>query len=254
MRKIIKLFESGNVLVCGLRGTGKDVLMGNVINRRCKPYVSNLDYSSGQWFTHIDFNAIDLGGNTYKDMISGDVKFYEYPYELGSDIYISDAGVYFPSQYCNELNKAYPNFPFYFALSRQVSHNNVHVNVQNLNRCWDKIREQSDIYIRCRYCYVFFGFVFQGITIYDKYESCLQRCKPCRVSLPLFPSKEQRLQFKMYIDNFENQHGKIKNRFLVYRNKSLHDTFYFEKLFKGGKKNENEKISFVSGLNRNDYH
>ena len=33
-KKIIKLFEDQNVCVCGLRGTGKDLLMSNVVIRR----------------------------------------------------------------------------------------------------------------------------------------------------------------------------------------------------------------------------
>ena len=43
-RKIVKMFKKGNVCITGLRGTGKDVLMGNVINRVKYPYISNLDY------------------------------------------------------------------------------------------------------------------------------------------------------------------------------------------------------------------
>ena len=44
MRKIVKLFEQGNVCVVGLRGCGKDMLFANVIARRRQPYVSNTDY------------------------------------------------------------------------------------------------------------------------------------------------------------------------------------------------------------------
>lgn len=238
MRKIIKLFESGNVSVCGLRGTGKDLLFGNVIARRKKPYVSNLNYTNDINFNFLDFNLLDCGKNTYDNLIRGDILFYEYPYPLGSDIYVSDVGIYLPAQYCNELNKKYPFLATYAGLSRQLSHNNFHTNTQALNRCYDKLREQSEIYILCRKCFYLFGLVVQLVTIYDKYDSCVARVKPCRVSLPLFPSKEQRLQYAMYKDNFFNSHGEIKNRLLIYFNKSHHDTYYFEKLFKGGKKNE----------------
>ena len=44
LRKIIKMFESGCVSVSGMMGTGKDLLMGNVIMRRKRPYVSNMNY------------------------------------------------------------------------------------------------------------------------------------------------------------------------------------------------------------------
>ena len=31
-----------------------------------------------------------------------------HPYPDGTDIYLSDAGIYFPSQFCSELNREYP--------------------------------------------------------------------------------------------------------------------------------------------------
>ena len=235
-KKVVKLFDSGNVCVTGLRGTGKDMLSGNVVARRKKDYVSNLDYNCKKSTYHkLDFNKLDLGGTTYKDMINGTQKYYVYPYPIGSDIYISDVGVYFPSQYCNDLNRDYKNLPMYMALSRQLSHNNVHINVQNLNRAWDKIREQSDTYIRCRRCKVFFGkIVFQQITIYDKYQSCLDRVEPCRIRVPAMASKEVKQNAKMYVDKFRNSYGTIKNHILLYWNKSNYDTYYFEKLFASG--------------------
>lgn len=235
-RKIVDLYRSGNVCVCGLRGTGKDVLQGNVIARRKKDYVSNLDYTHGERFHKLDFDKLDMGKNTYLNLLEGKVNYYRYPYPSGADVYISDAGVYLPSQYCNELNKKYPHLPMYFALSRQVSHNNFHVNVQHLARVWDKIREQSDIYIRCRSCTVLFGkIVFQRITLYDKYQSALDRVKPCRISVPLLASKEVKQNAELYKDKFINTYGTIKNRCLLYWNRSDHDTYYFEKLFLGGK-------------------
>lgn len=237
-KKIIKLFDSGNVCVTGLRGTGKDVLFGNVIARRNVDYVSNLDY--GYKYNKLELNNLDCGKNTFENFISGNVNYYKYPYPLGSDVYISDVGVYFPAQATLKLNAKYDYFSVYEALSRQVSRNNVHINVQNLNRAWDKIREQSDIYIRCRKCFVIFGFVIQFITIYDKYQSCVDRVAPCRVTVPFF-NKEAQLSAKIYIDDFVNRHGSVKNHILIYRNKSTHDTYYFEKLLLGGKKNEEKK-------------
>lgn len=236
-KKIVRMFKNGNVCITGLRGTGKDLLMSNVVARRKDPYVSNIDY--GGFYSPLDFDKISLGENTYKDFISGNVSFYEFPYARGSDIYISDVGVYLPSQYCNELNRDYKYLPAYMALSRQVSHNNFHINVQNLNRAWDKIREQSDMYIRCRWClYIpYVKIVIQLITIYDKYESCVNRVKPCRVSgFSLNPVA--RSQAQTYIDNYRNQHGSVNNRILIYRNKSNYNTFYFEKLLKEGVKHE----------------
>lgn len=239
-KKIVKLFKTSNVSVCGLVGTGKDLIIANVIVRRKDPYVSNIDYGGG--FAPLDFNNLDLGGNTYKDFISGDLKYYEFPYSRGSDIYISDVGVYFPSQFCNELNRDYKAVPEFLALHRHVARNRIHYNVQNLNRSWDKLREMSDIYIRCRRCiYIpFINLVFQQITLYDNYDSCVNRVAPCRVSAPLL-NPQGKAQVDTYRDSFFNQHGMVKNRILIYRNKSKYDTHYFDKLLKGGKKVDDEK-------------
>lgn len=265
IRAVIKIFENGNVCVCGPKGSGKDVLFGNVIARRKQKYISNLDYTNDDRYIDLDFNDIDCGKNTYINLLDKKVKYYKFPHEKGSDIYISDAGVYLPSQYCNELNKRYPHLPTYFALCRQVSRNAVHINTQHLGRPWDKIREQSaDIYIRCRWCsnllgkkltdkvlqsenkfvkalaYIPLHIMVQKITLYDKYQSALDRVVPCRIRVPLMAKKEVKLNAQMYLDKFRNTYGMVRDSIMIYWNKSKHDTYYFEKLFERGEK-PNEK-------------
>lgn len=238
MRKLFKYFKMGNVCVTGLRGTGKDVLTGNAIARYKKPYVSNLNY--GGEFTPLDLRECLLGGNNYKNFLSGDIKYYVDPYK-GKDIFLSDAGVYTPSQYCNELNRDYGSLSAYMALSRQVGHHNFHINVQNLNRLYDKIREQSDIYIRTRKCVFLFGkIVLLWWTYYDKMDSCVARVNPCRITVPFMASKEVKLNAQMYRDKFFNQYGTVKNHFSIFINKSKHDTYHFEKLLKGEKDEEKQ--------------
>lgn len=237
LKKIVNLFETRSVSVCGEKGTGKDVLFGNVVNRINKPYASNLDYSKSDLFIPLDFKVMRLNGNNYENIVAGVVRPYVYPYPEGTDIFISDAGVYFPSQYCSELNKKYPELPLFMSLSRQIGTDaKVHFNCQVLNRVWDKIREHScDTYIMCNWCYVLFGKItFQIITEYDKYESCLARVKPCRVRRPLTMNAQARMMADTYLDNFYNTHGKVKRHFLIYWNKSKHDTYYFKKFFENG--------------------
>lgn len=231
---IVRMFESGNVCVTGLRGTGKDVLTGNVIARRGLPYVSNLDYGGKHY--DLDYKAINCGGNTYKRLIDRKINYYKYPYEYGTDIYISDAGVYYPSQYCSDLNRSYPELPTFMALSRQIGRCNVHVNVQNLNRCWDKIREQSDMYIRCRWCRFIGNIVVQTVTIYDTYQSCVDRVKPFRVNAPLISSGLTKTMVNLQRDTYQQRYGYVRNGILIYKNRSQHDTFYFGHLFEGGEK------------------
>lgn len=229
-----KYFDIGNVCVCGLRGRGKDILFGNIIARNINEYVSNLDYTHDERYHLFNINDFDLGKNTYKNFINYKLNYYKWKFPYNTDLYISDAGIYFPSQYCAELNRDYRYFPNYMALSRQVSHNNVHFNVQNLNRVWDKIREQSDFYIMCNFCKVLLGVVFMKITLYDRYDSCVKRVRPCRVKVPLFAKREVKMNYKMHIDKFIENNGLVRSHFLIFVNKSKHDTYMFEKLLESG--------------------
>lgn len=231
--KVVKDFENDNICVVGLRGTGKDVLMGNVIARRKLPYISNLNYGGN--FAHLYDCDLSLGGNTYKNLINGDVKYYKWKYPENVDIYISDVGCYYPSQYCNELNKEYKNIPMFMALSRQIAKNNVHINVQNFNRCWDKLREMSGLYYRCLKCIHIGRLCIMNVIIYDRYQSCIDRISPCRIRVPMF-NKEAQMDAKIYRDKFYNTHGRVEQRKLIFIDKSKHDTYYFKELFENGKK------------------
>lgn len=228
MKKIVKLFRAGNVCVCGLRGRGKDMLMANVVMQRKMPYVSNTDYGG----SHIPFDPLDYtcGGNTYEDFISGTIKPYTYPHDDGVDIYVSDAGIYFPAQYCKELNKRYGYISTFMALSRQLGECNFHFNVQNLNRVWDKIREQSDIYIMCNRCVVLFGkIVIQKVTIYEKYESAVDRVPAYRAPNVRMNS-DRKMNISMEKQRYRTAHGDIKPMLLVYLNRSNYDTRVFKKM------------------------
>lgn len=228
MKKIIRLFQAGNVCVCGLRGRGKDMLFANVAVRRELPYVANIDYG-GQC---IEFDPLNYtcGGNTYDDFITGTIKPYTYPHEDGTDIYVSDAGIYFPAQYCKELNKKYGFLSTFMALSRQLGECNFHFNVQNLNRVWDKIREQSDIYIMCNWCKVLFGrLVIQKVTVYEKYESAVDRVPPYRPP-KVRMNNDRKMNISMEKQRYRTAHGDIKVYPLVYLNKSTYDTRQFKRV------------------------
>lgn len=233
MRKIIKLFKDGNVCVVGLKGRGKDMLMANVVCRRKLPYISNTVYDPDN---HIPFVPMmfNVGGNTYVNFIENSIKPYKYPFTDGVDIYIGDGGVYFPSQYCNQLNRDYGYFSTFMALSRHLGDCNVHFNVQNLNRMWDKIREQSDYYIMCMCCYVLFGkIVLQQVRIYEKHQSCVDRVPPYCVPKPLI-NMERKQRWLLDHQNYEASHGKIKSRWLLYWNKSNYNTRIFKEVLENG--------------------
>ena len=248
---VVRLFESGNVSVCGLRGTGKDMLFSNVIARRKQPYISNCDYHCVKSaFIKLDFSKIDLDNN-YSQLLKGDIIPYDYPYPENADFYISDAGIYLPSQYQGDLIYKYKGIPTFAALSRHLGNCNFHFNSQNIERVWDKLREQSDIYIRCESCYVlkflpkipilgrlFKNIVIQKITIYDKYQSCVDRVQPFKPLYPkLFSSKEERAVVVQQNDTNRNQYrntyGKVIRHTIIYKNLSNYDTRLFKSLLRG---------------------
>lgn len=206
--------------------------MSNVVVRRNKSYACNIDY--GGIYYPLDFNSLDCGKNKFDNFIESRVKSYKFPYPDGTDIYVSDAGVYFPSQYCNELNKRYPYLAVFQALSRHVGDCNFHVNSQSLNRVWDKIREQSDIYILCRRCFYLKGLVIQFVTLYDKYQSALDRQRPLKLPGSFLGSSEAKMIRKTTLAQYEAAHGMIKDGILIYRNRSTYDTRRFKSILEEG--------------------
>lgn len=229
---IKKFYEKHSVACTGMKGSGKDMLTTNVIARRKLPYCSNVP--CGGDFYPLDFRKI-LPKDSWRNFLLGLVHPYAFPLPEYCDIYLSDAGVYLPAQYCNEINKEYPTMATYLAISRHLNNGKFHFNCQNLNRVYDKIREMCDVYLFSEWCKVFFGkIVFQSVIIYDKAESCQARIRPPRVTRKgLVPSREAETQREIYLDNFYNSHGRVERVFLVYINKSQYDTRYFKSLLGG---------------------
>lgn len=221
-RLIIKTFKRGNVMVVGMKGKGKDLLFNYVINKRKKPYISNVDYTNGE--NHIDFNPAEqfnVGGNTCQDLIEGSIKHYEYPYDDGIDYYISDGGVYFPSQEDSLLKRKYRGTAIFAALSRHLGDCNVHVNVQNYNRLWLLLREQSDNYILCKSARVFFGRIArQKLYIYDKAQSCQDRVKPMKRRF----GKSAHVEYDKFVANY----GSIKKIVFWHFIKNKYDSRVFK--------------------------
>lgn len=242
LKQLAKLFDKRSVSVCGMKGTGKDMLFANIIaKRKYKYYISNMDYKitnkifRKEW---INFDPKLLRvGNDYQTFLNGKVKEYVYPYPDNTDIYISDCGIYFPSQYSGRLDVEYKDIPTFLALSRQLGNCYVHTNCQALGRVWNKIREQSDVYIVCQRCFVVLGFVIQKIRIYENYESAEKNVIPFRLSMPMLNSQNRQnvlIERQRYYQNY----GKIQEKWLFYRNKSKYDTRRFKTILERGENYE----------------
>lgn len=237
-RQVLKLFCVGSCIVFGVRGSGKDLLMSNVVAYRNKPYCSNIDYLSGKDNAPVRYPFepvyLKLGGNTFNNFSHGNIIPYSYPLPDRCDYYISDGGVYFPSQENGTLNKYFPEIPLTQALLRHLGDCNFHVNVQNVNRLWDKIREQADIYIRCISCRVSKrGIVTQKLVIYDRYQSAVDKIEPLRLRKPLL-GKQVKNDNVITKEKFKAQYGLVKSMKISYRLKASYDSRRFKTILENG--------------------
>lgn len=220
---ILKCFKKGNIIVFGNKGKGKDLVFQKVIKwRKNKSYLSNLDY--GFKYEPIALKEIDIG-NTYNNFIKEDIKISNKQSFENKDIYISDCGVYLPSQHDSTLHKEYGSFPIFYALSRHLYNNNVHTNVQNIEREWKALREIGDGFIWCRKTIKIFGFLITFCVYYDKYQSAVNRLLPMK--------KPKVLEGRSVYEQYKATNGIIKKFFIINRIKTIkYDTRAFhEKVF-----------------------
>ena len=234
--KILSLFKKNNVLVSGLRGRGKDVLFSFVVNRRKQNYISNICYSSPKArYKCFPFSKelFEIGGNTYRNLTNNNVIPYTYPLPDGLDFYISDAGVYYPSQYATELIKQYPSTPLFYALSRHIADCNVHANSQAQGRIWDKLREQSDKYVVLnRTLFIpHTRIYYTSISVYDNAESAEKLLK-----MPYFGIGKKAREAR---NNFFIAHGTIKKIRYISILKYKFDSRAFKTILENNQKDYN---------------
>jgi len=208
---LVSEFSRCNVVVYGKKGSGKDLTFSHVINLRKERHYSNMPYN--KLTTVMGLDSLSVGDNTYEDFIDGTLCKFKPVFDDGLDFYVSDAGVYLPSQYDKELSIRYPSMPLYYALSRQLHKQNIHCNVQAIGRLWKKLREQSDSHIWIRKT-VDKGdyFVVHAIS-YDRYESAERR---------LLPVKD-----KQYGATYGDI---VERRFRILKSSIDYDTYYFRTL------------------------
>lgn len=225
-REMIRRFKDNNVIVFGRKGKGKDLLFQYVINKRKKEkYSANITY--GHEWNELHLKQLNLDPNTYEDLLRDNIKKLEkQPFEDKEDIYISDAGNYFPSQYDYLLHKEYKGAPLYYSLCRHISDNNIHCNAQNLERIWKALREQADTYIHCyKRKKLFFGKCIKvDYVIYDKYETARQEIKPIKTGI------RKTLKDQKKIETANNGLCKL-GHFYIFKKSINYDTRAFRKIF-----------------------
>lgn len=223
---ILGHFKRCNVIVDGKKGSGKDVLIQKVINSRDEEYYANINY--GGKCNLIELSSVSIYPNTYMNFINNKITKVDRTFKENKDIYISDGGIYLPSYMDSTLYKTYPSFPIYYALSRHLYNNNVHVNVQNFSRLWKALREQADFFIHVKRTYKLPFFLVIKCNTYDKYESAIQYLEPLNARLLNKYSKAE-------TDIYNAQHGDIRSGFVIIRKSKIkYNTRAFETLILNG--------------------
>lgn len=225
-REMIRRFKDNNVIVFGRKGKGKDLLFQYVINKRKREkYSANISY--GHKWQELKLKDLSLYPNTFEDLLNENIqKLPKQPFEDKQDIYISDAGNYFPSQYDYLLHKHYKSAPLYYSLCRHISNNNIHCNAQNLERIWKALREQADTYIWVnKRKKVFFGFCLRvDYIIYDKYETARNEVRPLKTGIRKTLKDQKKIQ--------ESQSGLCKaGHFYIRKGKIKYNTRAFRDIF-----------------------
>lgn len=236
-KELLRMFRSGNVIVAGHKGRGKDLLFQYVISAREKAgeiHAANIPYTMKTTQRSISFYA--LHNNNFKNFISGKFDTTENKqFVEKEDFYISDVGNALPAQYGKQLEKLYPTFPIVYALSRHIADFQIHCNVQNFGRVWDKLREQGDYYIWCEKAKVIFGrLAFQRYVIYDRYQSALANIQPYKCKRRLFGLIRAKPEDYARANEHNARYGTIRRYWMWHILPKYHyDTRYFHKAIYG---------------------
>ena len=231
---VVKKFEKNNTIVFGAKGNGKDLLFQLVIKKRNVPYMATQDY--GYQYIKTSIKDLNLDPNTFETLIEGNITLSKKHYNWeGHDFYISDGGIYLPSQYDYLLSKLYPSFPIVYATSRHTYNLNIHVNTQALSRVWIKVREQADSYFKMRGAVSIGKYLFLKVRYYSEYKSADAGIMP--MVNPGLASKNNMLYSTtpaMMKAQFESMNGIVKDMLCVIKKKHIkYDTRHFHKLFFG---------------------
>ena len=226
---LLYAFKKNNVIVYGKKGTGKDLIFNYVINHRRVKCCSNIQFNK-KYCDIQNISDFELRSITYNDLIDNTFDKQDKTFIEKKDFYISDAGIYLPSQYSALLDKKYKSFPIVYALSRHLGQFNIHANAQALGRVWNKLREQADSFISCRRTYKIFGFLITKCIYYDKYESANSNLLPFRAGS--LSSKEK----KALKAQFEATNGVVRTLYILqYKRNIKYDTRAFHEIIFGYK-------------------
>lgn len=165
----------------------------------------------------------------------------------GKMLIIPEAQIYFPASMYNVLVKKYPSFPIFVATSGHAYDMNIIINAQVMGHVWDKIRDQSDIYIRSissfpkkdtiiKKYHDYIPFIrhkiFTTLIVYDKYESAEKQVLPFNPKLGI----KDRALIKSEKEKYRVENGSIKLlRTYINKKDIQYDTRHFHEVIFGYK-------------------
>ena len=132
-KAIITNMAVRSTIVFGAKGSGKDLFFQWLINVCKRPYLSNQNYGGKKKI--ISIGDLSVSPNTYEDFINNKVivrdkiRGFE-----NKNVYLTDVGVFLPSQYDYLIHKKFPSLSIFYALSRHLYNMAIHCNTQNLER------------------------------------------------------------------------------------------------------------------------
>lgn len=227
-KALIQCFENENVIVFGLKGSGKDLCFNKVINARDTNCYANIPYNKDLCVKK-SIEDFSVSPNTFIDVLNDDVQIIKKINKENCDMYVSDGGIHLPSQYSNLLCKKYPGLPTYYALNRHLTNSNFHINTQYLGRIWDKLREHAGYYIKACHTVNLFGFLITQFIVYNKYDSAMAQLEPYDAT-GLITHSESRANK----EDFKAKHGDINKYYIIqHKSKVYYDSRYFHKVFYG---------------------
>lgn len=219
--------QQDSLIVFGKRGHGKSLLFSVLARQwakrsKAKAYASNTDFQH-KGGEIIDPVAVNVSPNTWEGVLNGEIVPTEDRGFEGKALYLDDAGIYLPNFADSLLKKNYPSMPIALAVWRHLYNAPIHINSQDVGRCWKMVREQADGFLKARSVMKIGPFFRLKLTYFDKFASA---------DKDLCPIKKRLLRGKGDSDLYNAENGFIKD-FAIWGICRHHkyDSRYFRQLF-----------------------
>ncbi|MCM1440626.1 MAG: hypothetical protein NC131_15725 [Roseburia sp.] len=219
---LMRVCHQSNILIEGEMGSCKDLLMAHIAHMQGFHY-SNIRYDGN---TEVrELSDLSLGDNTFNDLVNGTIRKIPPAFEEGTLFLVSDAGIYFPSQWDKLLDSLYPSIPLFAALCRQLYEMRIVYNTQNVERLWKKLREQVGGFFHVLGHRNMGEYMIVRTIYYSNYE----QCKAC-----ILPEDNHKRYVCEYM-NFKIYKSELLYDSRVFKSKCLEcdDESEYEKLLKG---------------------